>query len=70
MVGFMMAIRLYLTFSCLSGEYIEYWDLVERTLKRAKPKEKFIYMPEKNSSAKRSSLGVKDIVLFVQKNLL
>lgn len=58
------------TFSCLSGEYIEYWDLVERTLKRAKPKEKFIYTPEKNSSAKRSSLGVKDIVLFVQKNLL
>lgn len=58
------------TFSCLSGGYIEYWDLVERTLKRAKPKEKFIYTPEKNSSAKRSSLGVKDIVLFVQKNLL
>lgn len=57
-------------FSCLSGGYIEYWDLVERTLKRAKPKEKFIYTPEKNSSAKRSSLGVKDIVLFVQKNLL
>lgn len=57
-------------FSCLSGGYIEYWDLVERTLKRAKPKEKFIYTPEKNSSAKRSLLGVKDIVLFVQKNLL
>lgn len=57
-------------FSCLSGGYIEYWDLVERTLKRAKPKEKFIYTPEKNSSAERSSLGVKDIVLFVQKNLL
>lgn len=53
-------------FSCLSGGYIEYWDLVERTLKRAKPKEKFIYTPEKNSSAERSSLGVKDIVLFVQ----
>ena len=58
------------TFSCLSGEYIEYWDLVEKTLKRAKPKEKFIYTPEKNSSTERSSLGVKDIVLFVQKNLL
>lgn len=52
-------------FSCLSGGYIEYWDLVERTLKRAKPKEKFIYMPEKHSSAKRSSLEVQDIIKFI-----
>lgn len=55
------------TFSCLSGGYIEYWDLVERTLKRAKPKEKFIYTPEKTPLLKGAHLGLRILFCLFRK---
>lgn len=54
-------------FSCLSGGYIEYWDLVERTLKRAKPKEKFIYTPEKTPLLKGAHLGLRILFCLFRK---